>query len=118
MPVEAAWAQWWIIKSGPYTRVAPTAPSRRSAQTSGWPSGTASVALRTARIVAGSSWADMTRLTAAAVSQPRAPEETIASIQAITSGRTGDPVSGAGAQSTPSNWCSTPVLAKLQQSSP
>ena len=85
MPVAAACAHQRAISSGPYTRVARVWPSRRNAHTSGWPSGTASVASSTARIVAGSSRADITRFTAAAVSQPRASALTIASIQRITS---------------------------------
>ncbi len=67
MPVRAARAQKRAIRSGPYTRVARAWPSACSAHTSGWPSGTASVAPSTAARACGSSRAAMTRLTAAAV---------------------------------------------------
>src|SRR5215218_913510 len=58
------------MRSGPYTRVAPRWPSARRAHTSGTPSGTTS-ASSIARRVSGSSWATITRCTAAALAHHR-----------------------------------------------
>ncbi len=85
MPPRAARAQKPAIRSGPYTRVARGCPSACSAHTSGWPSGTASVAPSTAASVRASSRAAITRLTAAAVTYARPSAAITASIQSITS---------------------------------